>query len=225
VESLVLYQTEWCPFSSAVREVLTELGLDFVARQVEPWPEEREQLRAVAHTQHIPVLETEDGQFFKGTREIFAYLRAREGWRFEAAHRRRFDDHRDARETDVPGQVLAFFHHDDDLETAAEPAGEITIADVPEASRYELRLGGRLAGIAAYRRRNTRLVLTHTEVDPSWSGRGLGGRLVAFALNDAARQELQVVPLCPFVAHYIDEHPEYERLVAESHRRSSRAAP
>ena len=38
---LTLYQAEWCPFSSAVREVLTELGLDFVARQVEPWPEQR----------------------------------------------------------------------------------------------------------------------------------------------------------------------------------------
>ena len=28
---LTLYQAEWCPFSSAVREVLTELGIDFVA--------------------------------------------------------------------------------------------------------------------------------------------------------------------------------------------------
>src|ERR671929_2161919 len=45
---LTLYQAEWCPFSSAVREVLTELGLDFVARQVEPWPEERSALKEVA---------------------------------------------------------------------------------------------------------------------------------------------------------------------------------
>jgi len=27
---LTLYQTEWCPFSSAVREVLTELGLSLI---------------------------------------------------------------------------------------------------------------------------------------------------------------------------------------------------
>jgi predicted GNAT family acetyltransferase/glutaredoxin len=225
VESLVLYQTEWCPFSSAVREVLTELGLDFVARQVEPWPEEREHLRAVAHTQHIPVLQTEDGQFFRGTREIFGYLRSREGWRFEAAHRHRFDDHRDARETDVAGQILPFFNDHGEQQIANEPAGEITIADVPEKNRYELRLDGRLVGIAAYRRRNSRLVLTHTKVDPSWSGRGLGSRLVAFALDDAAGQGLQVVPLCPFVSHYVDEHPEYERLLAESHRRATRTAP
>jgi len=29
-----LYQAEWCPHSHRVRQRLTELGLDFVARQV-----------------------------------------------------------------------------------------------------------------------------------------------------------------------------------------------
>ena len=101
--SLTLYQAEWCPFSSAVREVLTELGLDFVARQVEPWPSERIELREVAGADQIPVLQTEDGRFFRGTREIFAHLREREPWRYAATHRRRFADHRDARESDVPG--------------------------------------------------------------------------------------------------------------------------
>ena len=47
---LTLYQAEWCPFSSAVREVLTELGIDAVIRQVEPWPEQREHLREVRLT-------------------------------------------------------------------------------------------------------------------------------------------------------------------------------
>ncbi|MGZ4400985.1 MAG: glutaredoxin family protein [Gaiellaceae bacterium] len=64
---LTLYQTEWCPFSSAVREVLTELGIDFVARQVEPWPDERSELQAVAGTDQIPVLRAEDGRLYRGT--------------------------------------------------------------------------------------------------------------------------------------------------------------
>ena len=72
---LTLYQAEWCPFSSAVREALTELGIDFVARQVEPWPEDRTQLQALASTDQIPVLQAEDGQLYRGTREIFAHLR------------------------------------------------------------------------------------------------------------------------------------------------------
>src|SRR3954471_18282591 len=122
---LTLYQAEWCPFSSAVREVLTELGLDFVARQVEPWPEQRAQLRAVAATDQIPVLVTEDGSVHRGTREIFGYLHDRHAWAFAGDHRRRFADHRDARETDVPGQLIEYFRGTAELERAdgatAEP--------------------------------------------------------------------------------------------------------
>jgi predicted GNAT family acetyltransferase/glutaredoxin len=211
---LTLYQTEWCPFSSAVREVLTELGLDFVARQVEPWPSERSGLREVAGSDQIPVLETEDGRFFRGTREIFAHLHERDPWRFAAAHRRRFADHRDARESDVPGQLIEYFRGTDELESAVGSPADAEIVDVPEKSRYELRLDGRLIGLAAYRRRDGRIALTHTEVDESCEGRGFGSRLAEAALDDARRQGLEILPLCPFIAHYVERHPEYQELVA-----------
>ena len=145
-----LYQAEWCPFSAAVREVLTELGIDFVARQVEPWPGERSELRALAGTELIPVLRTEDGRLFRGTREIFAHLHERDPWRFAAAHRRRFADHRDARESDATGQLIEYFRGTDELEAASGSVEDAKVVDVPEASRYELRLGGRLIGLAAY---------------------------------------------------------------------------
>jgi hypothetical protein len=215
---LTLYQAEWCPFSSAVREVLTELGLSFTARQVEPWPEQREELRSVAGTDQIPVLETEDGAMYRGTREIFAHLHERDPWKFDAAHRRRFADHRAARESDAPGQLIEYFRGTDELEAAADPAAEAVVVDVPEASRYELRLDGRLVGLAAYHRRNSRIAFTHTEVDESCEGHGLGSRLAAAALEDAAAKGLEVVPLCPFIAHYIERHPEYEALVPAKYR-------
>jgi predicted GNAT family acetyltransferase/glutaredoxin len=212
--ALTLYQTEWCPFSSAVREVLTELGLDFVARQVEPWPKDRGELMAVAETDQIPVLEVEGGRLFRGTREIFAYLREREPSKYAVAQRRRFAAHRDARESDVPGQLLAFFDGTDELQASGGSVAEAEVVDVPEASRYELRFGCRLVGLAAYRRRNGRIAFTHTEVDQDCEGRGFGSRLAEVALADAAKERLEVVPLCPFIAHYIDKHPEYEQLVA-----------
>jgi predicted GNAT family acetyltransferase len=201
-----------------VREVLTELGTDFVARQVEPWPDQRDELKEIAGTDQIPVLQTEDGRLYRGTREIFAHLRERDPSRFAAAHRRRYDDHRDARESDVTGQLLAYFRGTDELEAADETATEPEVVDVPEASRYELRLGERLVGLAAYRRRNDRIVFTHTEVDESCEGRGFGGRLAAAALDDARRHGLEVVPLCPFISHYIERHPDYEELVASGYR-------
>jgi predicted GNAT family acetyltransferase len=100
---------------------------------------------------------------------------------------------------------------------AGSPA-EAEVVDVPQASRYELRLGGRLIGLAAYRRRSGRIAFTHTEVDESCEGRGFGSRLAAAALEDARRQGLEVVPLCPFIAHYIERRPEYGELVASGYR-------
>jgi hypothetical protein len=216
--TLTLYQAEWCTFSSAVREVLTELGLDFVARQVEPWPRDRNELREIAGTDQIPVLQAEDGRLFRGTREIFAHLRERDPWEYAAAHRRRFAAHRAARESNAAGQLLEYFDEADDLEVAEGAPADAEVVDVPEADRYELRLDGRLVGLAAYHRRNGRIAFTHTEVDPSCEGRGFGSRLAAKALEDAAREGLEVVPLCPFIARYIERHPEYEPLVASEYR-------
>jgi uncharacterized protein len=220
-DSLVtLYQAEWCPFSSAVREVLTELGIDAVIRQVEPWPQQRTQLRALAGTDQIPVLQAEDGRIFRGTREIFAHLETRESWRYAGAHRRRFEDHRDARESDATGQLLGHFHGSGGLEPAEPQAtpDDATVVDVPEAHRYELLLDGRRIGLLAYRERRGRIALIHTEVSPSCEGRGFGSLLAATALADARRRGLAVIPICPFITEYIARHPEYRDLVGAEHR-------
>ena len=214
-DSLVtLYQAEWCPFSSAVREVLTELGIDAVMRQVEPWPQQRERLRELAGTDQIPVMQTEDGRILRGTREIFAHLREREPWRFAAAHRRRFADHRDARESDAAGKLLEYFRDAGELEPRAAPAGDATVVNVPEAHRYELQLDNERIGELAYRQRKDRIAFTHTNVNPAYEGRGFGSRLAEAALADARRQGLAVVPLCPFIAWYIEQHPEHGNQVA-----------
>ncbi len=95
---------------------------------------------------------------------------------------------------------------------------EPEVVDAPEASRYELRLGGEVIGFAAYRRRDGRIVFTHTEVGQAGEGRGYGSRLAAAALDGAAAEGLEVVPLCPFIARYIEKHPEYQALVAPGDR-------
>lgn len=103
---LTLYQAEWCPFSSSVRERLTELGVDFIARQVAPWPEQRSDLVARTGTDQIPVLETEEGEHLEGTRAIFAYLERYEATPYASGHRQRYFEHRHAREADAPGIIL-----------------------------------------------------------------------------------------------------------------------
>ena len=101
---------------------------------------------------------------------------------------------------------------------------ETEVVDVPEERRYELRSGDRLIGFSSYRRRDGAIVFMHTTVDESEAGHGFGSRLAAAALDDARRQGLEVVPQCPFIAGYIERHPEYADLVAPT-RRDRRLAP
>lgn len=103
---LTLYQAEWCPFSSAVRERLTELGLDFVARQVEPQREQRAALREATGADEIPALVTGEGEAFSGTDAVFGYLAGRTG-PHAAAHRERYGEHRPERQDETTAEVLA----------------------------------------------------------------------------------------------------------------------
>jgi glutathione S-transferase len=87
---LELFQAEWCPHSGKVRQRLTELGVDFVARQVAADPDSRRGLRDEVGEIEIPVARTEDGRTLAGEEEILAYLDERYGARPAAdadAHR------------------------------------------------------------------------------------------------------------------------------------------
>lgn len=90
---------------------------------------------------------------------------------------------------------------------------EIRIWDDTEDHRYRLEVDGQRAGMAVYHLRGGRHFFVHTEVDDEFSGRGLGTRLVKYALDDVRANDGKVVPLCPLFAAYIKRHPEYDDLV------------
>lgn len=71
--------------------------------------------------------------------------------------------------------------------------------------------GGR--AVAAYQLEGDRIVFTHTLVPPELEGRGIGSRLVRFALDSARDRGLRVVPQCAFVRAWIERHPEYRDLL------------
>lgn len=79
--------------------------------------------------------------------------------------------------------------------------------------RYELLIEGQPLGLAAYSEQGDKMVFTHTEVDPSLSGQGLGSVLAQGALDDARRRGKRVVPQCEFIARYIERHEEWQDLV------------
>lgn len=71
---LQLFQTEWCRGSKRVRQRLTELGIDFVARQVPADPTDRDVLEFHTGVRTVPVLVFEDGAVIVGTERIIDYL-------------------------------------------------------------------------------------------------------------------------------------------------------
>ena len=71
---LELWQTEWCPASRRVREQLTELGVDYVTRQVPVEQKDRKALLAVAGTDTIPALVVEAGSTVSGEAAIASWL-------------------------------------------------------------------------------------------------------------------------------------------------------
>ena len=95
---------------------------------------------------------------------------------------------------------------------------QLRIVDVPEARRYEARLGDEVAAFAEYRLTAGRIIFIHTVVAPEHEGRGIGGRLARAVLDDARARELRVTPRCPFIAAYIERHPEYRDLVGPPSR-------
>lgn len=102
----------------------------------------------------------------------------------------------------------------DDIDRDPRGSAEnIAVQDNPGESRYELLLDERVVGEILYRLAPEQVVLLHTEVLPSLEGKGLGGRLVAGALDDIRVRGLRVVPFCPFVRGYVRRHPEYADLV------------
>jgi predicted GNAT family acetyltransferase len=94
----------------------------------------------------------------------------------------------------------------------------IVVADAPERKRFEVTVDDELAGFLVYRSRKGLLALIHTEVEDRFEGRGLGGRLARFALDQARAENLAVLPFCPFVNDLMKRHPEYVDLVPASYR-------
>jgi uncharacterized protein len=93
---------------------------------------------------------------------------------------------------------------------------DIEIQNNSAENRFETTVNGALC-FAAYELEPGRITFTHTEVPEPASGRGVAGRLAETALEHARSKRLRVVPLCSFIATYIERHGEkYGDLVDKS---------
>src|SRR5689334_7925745 len=84
---------------------------------------------------------------------------------------------------------------------ARNPASTVTAApdeplvvDDPVAARYEISVGGGLAGFADYRLEAGAVVVLHAEITPGLRRRGLGAALARAVLDDIRDRGLRIVP-------------------------------
>jgi predicted GNAT family acetyltransferase len=88
------------------------------------------------------------------------------------------------------------------------------IADHPERHRYELEIDGRKAAEIVYRMHGPGTIdLVHTEVKPEFEGQGLASKIATFALDDARKRGLKVIPSCSYIQGFLRKHPDYANLV------------
>jgi uncharacterized protein len=95
------------------------------------------------------------------------------------------------------------------MTTSPDP---VAIKHNPAKNRFELEIDSHLA-VLEYRLDDKTITFTHTQVPPELGGRGLGSQLARAGLDYARAQGFNVVPLCSFVAAYIQKKPEYQDLL------------
>jgi predicted GNAT family acetyltransferase len=98
-------------------------------------------------------------------------------------------------------------------------ASELVIRDNVEKHRFEIDLGDGSFAIAQYVLPEGKIMFTHTEVPPAHQGKGLGTLLIKTALAAARERGLQVIPICPFFAAYIETHQEEQDLLDPAYRK------
>lgn len=86
------------------------------------------------------------------------------------------------------------------------------LIDNEEHKRFEFDFKERSPFIE-YIKTKDKIYLTHTEVPKEFQGKGIGKMLVNAVLDEIRKRDLTLIPLCPFVAQFIKDHPTYKELV------------
>lgn len=82
--------------------------------------------------------------------------------------------------------------------------------------RYRLVVDGVEAEMTYSRAGEGLIIIDHTEVPSALRGRKVGERLVRQAIEDARREGVAIMPLCPFAKAQIDRHPEWQDVLRRS---------
>jgi predicted GNAT family acetyltransferase len=89
----------------------------------------------------------------------------------------------------------------------------ITIRDNSESGSYDAVLGDHVVGSIVYERRDGRLIIRHTIVEPEFRKQGIASALAKAALDDLLASGTTLTNYCGFVAGFIDRNPVYAQVI------------
>lgn len=109
---------------------------------------------------------------------------------------------------------VAFGDNSKILHKVNEKFMKLSVANNEQKNRFEAEHEGQTAFIE-YKMQGDIFNLTHTEVPKEIEGKGVGTELVKGALDLIKGEGKSVKPICPFIAHFIEENSEYKTLVGQ----------
>ncbi|WOR14694.1 GNAT family N-acetyltransferase [Hyphomonas sp. FCG-A18] len=90
----------------------------------------------------------------------------------------------------------------------------ITREDGPTGGRYVTTVNGHEAEMTYSRAGSTRIIIDHTGVPRELGGMGVGKALVLRAVEDARKDGIKIIPLCPFAKAQIEKNKDWQDVLA-----------
>ena len=90
----------------------------------------------------------------------------------------------------------------------------ITREDGPTGGRYVTTVNGHEAEMTYSRAGSTRIIIDHTGVPRELGGMGVGKALILRAVEDARKDGIKIIPLCPFAKAQIEKNKDWQDVLA-----------
>ncbi|TQN60517.1 N-acetyltransferase [Agrobacterium tumefaciens] len=82
--------------------------------------------------------------------------------------------------------------------------------DGTSKGRYRIVVDGYEAEMTYSHAGRKLIIIDHTDVPSALRGRKIGEQLVRQAIEDARREGITIIPLCPFAKAQIERHAEWQ---------------